>query len=312
MAATLAGLNKTASRLVMGVDNQTTLEAATQMFDDFLERGGNTFDTAYVYGGGVCERIFGQWLTARGVRDDIVLIAKGAHTPHCDPESLSNQLIESLERLQTNQADVYMMHRDNPAVPVGEFVDVLNQHRAAGRIQVFGGSNWSLERVKAANQYAASRHLQGFTVVSNQFSLARMVEPPWAGCLAASDTAYRAWLTETQTTLLPWSSQARGFFVRAAARDTSDPELVRCWYAPDNFARLERVRVLAERRAVQPIHVALAYVLHQPFPVHPLIGPRSVEETASSFSAIALHLTPEECAWLNLETDSLPESVLHS
>src|SRR5438045_890015 len=51
------------------------------------------------------------------------------------------------------------MHRDNPDVPVGEFVDVLNEHLNAGRIRAFGGSNWSLERVDAANDYAHSKGL---------------------------------------------------------------------------------------------------------------------------------------------------------
>ncbi|NJK44189.1 MAG: aldo/keto reductase, partial [Pleurocapsa sp. SU_196_0] len=85
-----------------------------------------------------------------------------------------------------------------------------------------------------------------------------------------------------------------------------DAELVRCWYAPDNFERLERVREFAAGRGVQPIHVALAFVLHQPFPTFPLIGPRTPEETSSSFRALTLTLTPQECAWLNLETDAVP------
>ena len=149
MPASIPGLAKPVSSLVMGVDNQTSFEVAARMFDDFLARGGNAFDTAHIYGGGVCESVFGEWLEDRKVRDQIVLIVKGAHTPHCNPEALSSQLLTSLERLRTDHADVYMMHRDNPEVPVGEFVDVLNAHRAAGRAAVFGASNWSLERVKA-------------------------------------------------------------------------------------------------------------------------------------------------------------------
>jgi aryl-alcohol dehydrogenase-like predicted oxidoreductase len=304
MHATIAGIDNPVSKLVMGVDNQTTFDHGARMFDDYLERGGNVFDTAWIYGGGACERVLGQWVQARGVRDRIVLIAKGAHTPHCDPASLSSQLLESLERLRTDHADVYMLHRDNLDIPVGEFVDVLNEHRRAGRIRVFGGSNWTLERIQAANEYATANGLQGFTVVSNQFSLARMVEPPWAGCMAASDPAFKTWLETSQTTLLPWSSQARGFFVRGDPAFLEDAELTRCWYAPDNFERLERVRRLATEYGAQPIHVALAYVLHQPFPTYPLIGPRTPEETASSFQALNLELTPDECAWLNLERDS--------
>lgn len=297
----IPGLEKTASRLVMGVDNQTTPEQ-WDVLDDYLERGGNVFDNAYVYGGGKCETNFGAWMQVRGVRDQIVLLGKGAHTPYCTPEGLSSQLTESLERLQTDGVDIYIMHRDNMDVPVGEFVDVLNAHRNAGKLKIFGGSNWSLERVKAANAYAAANGLQGFSVVSNQFSLARMVNAVWAGCLSASDLEFRTWLKETQTVLMPWSSQSRGFFVIADPKDRSNEELVRCWYSDDNFARLERARELAAAKGVTPIQIALAYVLAQPFPTFPLIGPRSTSETASSWSALELQLTAAEVDWLNLES----------
>ncbi|MBF6593670.1 MAG: aldo/keto reductase [Thermaceae bacterium] len=290
----------------MGVDNQTTLEQAARIFDDYLERGGNVFDTAYTYGKGVCEAVFGEWLESRGVRQKVVIIGKGAHTPYCNPEALSTQLLESLERQRVSHVDLYFMHRDNPEIPVGEFVEVLNEHAQAGRIGgVFGGSNWSLERVQAANEYAASKGLQGFGAVSNNLSLARMVEPPWDGCISSKDAEFRSWLEATQTPLFPWSSQARGFFTRAAPDDYSDPELVRSWYSEDNFQRLNRARKLAADKGVEPIHIALAYVLNQPFPTFPLIGPRSTEETASSFRALAVSLSPDEARWLNLEADQL-------
>ena len=144
-------LEKAVSRLVMGVDNQTELEPASMVFDDFMARGGNCFDTAFVYGTGVCETVFGAWMEAGGVRDQVVLIGKGAHTPYCTPEGLSQQLQTSLERLRTDFVDIYMMHRDNTDIPVSEFVDVLNDHARAGRIKAFGGSNWSVARVQEAN-----------------------------------------------------------------------------------------------------------------------------------------------------------------
>jgi aryl-alcohol dehydrogenase-like predicted oxidoreductase len=77
--------------------------------------------------------------------------------------------------------------------------------------------------------------------------------------------------------------------------------LVRCWYSEDNFERLARVEQLAAERGVQPIAVALAWVLNQPFPTFPLIGPRTLSETRTSLPALGLALTAEEVAWLNLE-----------
>jgi aryl-alcohol dehydrogenase-like predicted oxidoreductase len=197
-----------------------------------------------------------------------------------------------------------LLHRDNPDVPVGEFVDVLNEHHRAGRISVFGGSNWSIGRVAAANRYAKRKGLQGFGALSNNFSLARMVEPVWGGCLAASDEASRKWLKKTQLAHFAWSSQARGFFTNRAGPDkTTDAELVRAWYSDDNFERRSRAIALAEKKGVSPVALAAAYVLHQPFPNFAVIGPRTIAETVSSLECLRVELTPKEMAWLNLERD---------
>src|SRR5699024_3004649 len=232
----IPGVDKQISRLVMGCDNQMNLAHASAMFDAFYEIGGTTFDTAYIYGGGYIEGLFGRWVRNRGVREDITVITKGAHTPHCDPESLTRQLEESLERQGTDYADLYMMHRDNLEVPVGEFVDVVDEHLRAGRIRAYGGSNWTPERVDEANAYAKANGRTGFTILSNHFGLAEALDVPWAGCVHATDPQSKAWLEERGIALLPWSSQARGFFTgRARPEDRSDAELVRCYYSDENF-----------------------------------------------------------------------------
>jgi predicted dehydrogenase/aryl-alcohol dehydrogenase-like predicted oxidoreductase len=297
----IAGADKPVSRLILGVDNQESIAYGSAIFDAFVEAGGNAFDTAFIYMGGRSEVLLGQWLRNRGLRDQVVILDKGAHTPFCTPEDLSKQFMISLERLGTDYADVYCMHRDNPQVPVGEFVDVLNEHARAGRMKVFGGSNWTAERIDAANAYAAEHELQGFGVVSNNFTLARMIEPPWAGCLSASTPEFKAWFTEKQMPLLPWSSQARGFFLDdTSPAFTADPERVRCWFSDDNFERLARARELARKHGVLPINIALAYVLCQPFPTFPLIGPRTLTELRTSLPALDVALTPDEMRWLDL------------
>jgi aryl-alcohol dehydrogenase-like predicted oxidoreductase len=291
----IAGLDKPVSRLVMGAQPS---DRAFEMFDDYFARGGNTFDTAYIYG--ELETVLGEWVRSRGVRDQVVILAKGAHPPHCTPQALSAQLIESLSRMGTDYVDLYALHRDNPDVPPGEFVDVLNQHAKAGHLRVFGGSNWTFARVDEANAYAKARGLDGFGLVNNNLSLARMVNPPWDGCRSANDPASLAWFARTQTPLFCWSSQARGFFVRGDRSIRDDEELIRCWYARDNFKRFDRARELAAEYRTAPMTVALAWVLHQPFPTFALIGPQSVAETESCLRATELTLTPDEVRWLNL------------
>jgi predicted dehydrogenase/aryl-alcohol dehydrogenase-like predicted oxidoreductase len=301
-AGRIAHLDKPVARLIMGVDNQTTMPHAATIFDDYFERGGNAFDTAHIYGE-TKSRLLGRWVASRGIRDRVVIIAKGAHTPNCHPDGLTAQLTQQLEWLGTDHADLYLMHRDNPAIPVGEFVDVLNEHVRAGRIRAFGGSNWSLERVKKANAYARRKNLQGFSAVSNNLALAEMVKPVWGGCIHVHDAADRAWLKRTQTALLPWSSQARGFFVPARAQPgrLEDHSLVECWYSEDNFRRQARAIELASQYGVDPISIALAWVLCQPFPTFPLIGPRQLSEMRSSLAALDVQLKPKEMKYLNLE-----------
>ena len=95
------GLDKKISKLIMGNDNQTYFNEASKLWDNWMEVGGNAFDTAYIYGGGSMEKLLGEWHRKRNNLNDLVIVAKGAHTPNCDPASISSQLTESLDRLQT-------------------------------------------------------------------------------------------------------------------------------------------------------------------------------------------------------------------
>lgn len=300
----LAGSDLEISQLILGTLHLHEAPLAFSLFDDFFERGGNTFDTAYVYGQGRAEQRLGQWMAQRQVRNQVHLIVKGGHTPYCTPEWLTRQLVESLDRLQTGRVDLYLLHRDNIEVPVGAFIETLNEHQRAGRIGLFGVSNWNLTRVEAGNAYAREHGLNGFVAVSNQFSLARLVEPPWPGVVSASDPKSRAWILRSGLPLLPWSSQAGGFFAIPNPASHVSRDLLRCWSSDDNFQRLERAKQLATRRGVAPIQIALAYVLNQPFPCFPIIGPLRLAELRASCEAVLIRLSPGELAWLNLETDA--------
>ena len=291
---------KRISRLVMGCDNQPDLTYASVMWDDFFERGGNAFDTAYEYNDRLQEKLLGQWMTNRGVRDDVFLIGKGAHTPYCDPQNLESQLLETLEDLQTDHLDMYFMHRDNEDIPVGEFIDVLDRYYQSGALKAFGGSNWSRERFEAANAYARANGKQPMTALSNHFGLAEALALPWEGCRHVTDPESKRWLAEEQIPVFAWASQARGFFARADPADSSDPQLVRCFYSEENFERLRRCRQLSAELGVSPTAVALAYVLHQEFPTFALFGPRTLAETRTSMKALDVSLNPEQAAWLDL------------
>jgi len=162
----------------------------------------------------------------------------------------------------------------------------------------FGGSNWTIERFEAVNEYAKANGKQGFAVLNNNLSLARMVEPVWGGCIHASDSASRKWLEETGTAQFAWSSQARGYFLPEGERMKLGADNFACWDAPDNRARRGRAEELAAKKGCTPINIAAAYVINQSFPSFAIIGPRAIHETATSLPALDVELTAEEVAWL--------------
>ena len=120
----------------------------------------------------------------------------------------------------------------------------------------------------------------------------------------------RAWLTQKQMPLFPWSSQARGFFLEQqdagyqpkdfADRQAGDIE--RHWSSPDNLARKQRAGELGKTLGTSAMGIALAWVLHQPFPTFPLIGPRSIAELNDSAFASAIPLGTDQTKWLESDT----------
>ncbi len=303
------GVDVPIARVVMGsmslgIDD---MPFTCALLDHYFEHGGNAIDTAYEYGGGVCERAIGRWIELRRLRERIVIIDKGGHTPLNYPEYVDHQICESLERLRTDYIDIYFLHRDNPEVPVAEFVDCLNAHREAGRIRAFGGSNWNPQRIDAANQYAAARGIAGFAASSPNFALARWNEPMWTpDCTTAKDADAFTWYLRKKMPVFAWSSQATGFF-SGRFKPGDEKKLppnhpARVWFNGANFLRLERARELARKKGVTATQIALAYVLCQPLDIYALIGPCTLEESTTSLQALGLSLSSAEMGWLNLET----------
>lgn len=302
-AITLEGLQRPVSRLIMGCDNQTTLAEGAVVWDAWMEAGGTTFDTAWIYGSGLHEKAFGQWIKSRDVADDITVIVKGAHTPECYPSTIATQLEQSLKRLGLDRAPIYLLHRDNESVPVEEFVDALTVLQRSGKIGIFGGSNWSPERIRAANRYAANTGAEPFRILNNNLSLAVMEKPVWPGCVTCNDPDTLAWLTESQTVHFSWSSQARGYFLSEGDRNrlpiNTSPE--RCFGSERNVERRKRAEALGIQYGVSANNIAAAWVLSQPFPSFALTGPRSVDEIVTTLPALSVSLTEEEVVVLNAE-----------
>ena len=312
------GLDKKISKLIMGNDNQIYFDEAAKLWDHWIEVGGNAFDNAHIYGQGSMEKLLGDWHRKRDNLKDLVIIAKGAHTPNCDPKSITSQLTESLDRLQTETADIYIMHRDNTEIPVDEFIDVLNEEKNKGRIKIFGGSNWTLSRFKKANNWAEENNKVKMSVLNNNLALCKMIQPLWDGCISSNDQEILAYLKSTKTAHLSWSSQGRGYFLpdeitkQIEAKITKDESSWRqegehssgpisCFDSEDNRERKSRVIDLAKKLKTEPQNIAGAWPLNLDFPSFALIGPRNISELDSSLKNLEINLSDDQINWLNLK-----------
>ena len=310
------GLEKSISKLIIGNDNQTDYDEAAKLWDHWIDVGGNAFDNAHIYGGGSMETLLGKWHKTRNNLNDLVIIAKGAHTPNCDPKSISMQLTESLDRLKCDNVDIYIMHRDNTDIPVSEFIDVLNEEKQKGRIKIFGGSNWTLQRFQEANDWAEKNNKFGFSILNNNLALCKMINPLWSGCVSSNDTKILEYLENTNTAHLSWSSQGRGYFLpdeitkkiedkitkdeswRKPGEHSSGP--LSCFDSKDNRKRKNRAESLAISKKTTAQNIAGAWPINLNFPSFALIGPRKIAEIDSSLNNLKINLNNEEIAWLNL------------
>jgi aryl-alcohol dehydrogenase-like predicted oxidoreductase len=288
-----------------------TYSQAAELLARFLAAGGNCIDTAHIYGFGDSEKTLGRWFRESGRRGEVVLITKGCHPavdpqdifghpwePRVTPEAIRQDLGESLERLQTEYIDLYLLHRDDEAVPVGPLVAALNEEQQHGRIRAFGVSNWHVERIAAANRYATEHGLNGVVVSSPNLSLARPKQMLFPGTLFA-DEATRQWHRATQLPLLAWSSLAAGFLSGRYTPDhPGDESITEVYSLEENFERLRRAQTLAGRKNATLAQIALAYVLWQPFPVVALAGPTTVSHLEGALEALEVELSLEELKFL--------------
>jgi len=326
----IKGLDKDISRLVFGTatpklfaavahDAQKQDEdAAFELLDEIFARGINTFDCASHYG----EEIMGRWMQARGNRDKCVVITKGAHPNKwrdrvTDYDILSDAN-DSLKKLKTDKIDIYMLHRDSHTVPVGIIVEALNRLYDEGKIQVFGGSNWTHRRIEEANEYAYKHNLVPMSVSSPNFGLAEQVRDPWVsdakfadGCVTISgpeNKEARDWYKENEVPVFAYSSLARGFL--AGVFKSSEPEKAKNvidepgmlgYFCENNIERLRRSEILADKKNVTVAQIAMAWIYNQPFEVFALSSPVTKKQMDENIAALEIVLTEDERKWLNLE-----------
>lgn len=274
-----------------------------RLYDAFRAAGGNVFDSAHVYacwlpdGAGASERALGEMVRRRNDRDNVIIATKGGHPTFRDvyprperylsPEVIERDITESLDRLGVETIDLYFLHRDDPRVPVSEIIDTLDAHVARGQVRQIGASNWTTSRIDEANAYAASHGRARLVASQVKFSLA-VPQPSKDPLVPPFDQAEIDWHAASKMPVYAYSPTANGFFATNGERGG------RGWHGPLSDARLREANRLADELGATPNQVALAWMLHKPFPVIPILGTTSVEHLEDALGASKLRLTPEQ------------------
>ncbi len=318
----IEGLDKKISPIFFGAAGAEFLRGddCAALLDGVVRAGVNAIDTARQYG--LSEKALGDWMEARGNREDLVILSKCAHPDpdgrmRVNEKEMREDLLTSLRLLKTDHIDIYLLHRDDPSVPAGTVVEILNEMKARGQIRLFGGSNWTARRIEEANEYAYRRGLSPFSVSSPHFGLAEQVADLWGyggvSLTGAAQEEERAWYRKTGMPIVAYSSLARGLFTgrirpedEPRAKELLDSFGYKGYYSHENFERLRRAFVLAERKGTDVSSVALSWMYRQGTTVFALTTTTKPERMRANLAAPDLPLSPAECAWLNLQTDEEP------
>ena len=312
-SAVIPGLDKPVSRILFGTAAFPMVLGISNswMLDFAFSRGVNTFDSARGYGG--AENSLGKWIKERNNREKVVVLTKcGNVSPegvHVDRGVIEKELAESLEALGTDYIDIYLLHRDDPNTPVSEFIDTLNRVKREGKIRIFGVSNWTDARIREANDYAKANGLEGFSVSSPYFGLARQMEDPWGGgCVAVTgpeNEKARAWYEKTQFPLFAYSSLGRGMF--GGRVKSTDPEgaekfmdqfAQKGYLSAENLKRLGRAEQLAAREHCTVPGIAMRYIFGSPMNVFAVASVSKPEHLTANVKAANCPLNAEDMKWL--------------
>lgn len=293
------------SRIALGTMNFGPVidrDASFAILDQAVEAGINLIDTADVYGGepwgpnpGQSEELLGEWMRSRGNRDDLVIATKvhGPMGPGVNDRGLSAVHIRagvegSLRRLGVDHIDLYQMHHLVRDVPVDEVLEAFSVLRQQGTITYLGSSNFAGWSIAQYQEVAAATARPRIVAEQSLYNLTqRTVE------LEVIPAAL-----EYGMGLLPWSplgsGQLGGMLQKAQRSRSADLGL-----APERIDRIRRYEAFADEIGVAPGTLAIAWLLHQPGVIAPIVGPRIPAQLTSALDALEVTLTREQLAALD-------------
>ncbi|MDO4333407.1 MAG: aldo/keto reductase [Eubacteriales bacterium] len=273
-----------------------------ELFDIYLDAGGNCIDTARAYGGGQAEELIGRYMKKRENRNHILISTKCGH-PAPDGKSrltgrdMQEDLESSLKALGTDHIDIYWLHKDDESYPAEAVIDDINVLIQSGKVGAVGCSNWHVDRIAAANTYAQKSGQQGFCMSQIQWNLAATKEEYFRQfTTVVMDQRSYDWYYEQKMPVFAFSPQAQGFFSKMAGGGAAslNAMLSKCYLSPDNLKRLEKVKKLSQERHVPVSVPVLAYLINNKLPCFPVFGATTKEMLYETLTAADFEMTAEE------------------
>ena len=278
-------------------------DEAFRIMDTAWELGVRTFDTADAYGGGRSETWIGEWITAAGVRDEIVVETKTFNPVEeggdrgLSRARIHRQAQASLARLGLERLPLYLAHDFDPDVPQEETLRAFDELVRAGTVGAVGASNFTAEQLDEAVEISELEGLARYEWVQSSFSLLDRgdAETVFPVC-REHGLGYEA-----------YGPLAGGWLSGKYRRGEAYPEGSRMTQRPESYTRYARDKVFdalealereALGRGVSMPALALAWLLATPEVTAVIVGPTRVAHLDCVREALDLELTPDECAHL--------------
>jgi len=285
------------------------------LLDAFVDAGFNAIDTADAYSrwvpghsGGESETIIGEWLKARGRRDDVLILTKVGspmgQNGDDDRKDLSPGWIEraaedSLRRLQTDVIDLYQSHWMDETTPTEDTLRAYERLIQAGKVRAIGASNHTAARLREALDVAEAKALPRYRTVQPHYNL--YSRDTFEGDL--QDLAVAEGLG-----VITYFSLESGF-LSGKYRTVADLEgSTRGAGLKDRF-NVRGVRILAvldavaRRNEATAAQVSLAWLLSRPGVTAPIVSATSLEQLSDTLKAATLELSDADLAELTEASD---------
>ncbi len=304
--ATIAGIDRDLFPLCLGgnVFGWTAdRDASFAVLDAYAAAGGNLIDTADTYSrwvpghvGGESETIIGEWMAARGNRDEIVVATKvGGGGAGLAPATIRSHAEDSLRRLQTDRIDLYYAHFDDAGTPLEETLAAFDELVRAGKVRAVAASNHTPARLAEALAISDREGLARYAALQPHYNLVE--RDAYEGPLAR--VAEREGLPA-----LPYFALAKGFLTGKyrpgdAVPDSERAEGARAYLDARGIAVLEALDAVAAAHGVSVAAVALAWLRMQPTVLAPIASARTPAQLADLLPGAALLLSDEQLARLD-------------